>query len=153
MFAAVIQPNLVGAAQAIIANCRIQITISIQIAQGNADTERLEKNVRKVIADVEKLNERYAERVALHDQVGAVVGVGAIAVRLTVGESQEAVLVADAEGDVIERTLFVTRILTPKNVEIAIPNSMVLANHICTRWSIRSKTWSWLTTAMHLSIS
>ena len=40
------------------------------------------------------------------------------------------VKIADTVGDVIEKTLFVTRVRTPKNVEIAIPNSMVLANHI-----------------------
>jgi small-conductance mechanosensitive channel len=40
------------------------------------------------------------------------------------------VRIAEAEGDVIERTMFVTRVRTPKNVEISIPNAMVLANHI-----------------------
>ena len=37
---------------------------------------------------------------------------------------------ADTLGNVTEKTLFVTRVRTPKNVEITIPNSMVLANHI-----------------------
>ena len=40
------------------------------------------------------------------------------------------VRIADALGDVAEKSLFVTRIITPKNVEIAIPNSLVLANHV-----------------------
>jgi len=40
------------------------------------------------------------------------------------------VKIADTIGDIVEKTLFVTRIRTPKNVEITIPNSMVLANHI-----------------------
>jgi hypothetical protein len=44
------------------------------------------------------------ERVALHDQVRPVVGVGAIPVRLAVGESQEAVLVANADGGAVSTT-------------------------------------------------
>ncbi len=40
------------------------------------------------------------------------------------------VQIADAIGDVIERTLLVTRIRTIKNVVITIPNGMVLNNHI-----------------------
>ena len=40
------------------------------------------------------------------------------------------VKIADAEGDVVERTLFITRVRTPKNVDITIPNLMVLNNHI-----------------------
>lgn len=40
------------------------------------------------------------------------------------------VKIADTEGDVIERTLLVTRVRTPKHVEITIPNAMVLASHI-----------------------
>ena len=40
------------------------------------------------------------------------------------------VKIADAEGDVVERTTFVTRIRTVKNVEITIPNAMVMSNHI-----------------------
>jgi len=40
------------------------------------------------------------------------------------------VSIADTLGKVEEKTLFVTRVTTPKNVEIAIPNAMVLANHI-----------------------
>lgn len=40
------------------------------------------------------------------------------------------VRIADTLGDISEKSLFVTRIITPKNVEIAIPNSLVLANHV-----------------------
>jgi len=40
------------------------------------------------------------------------------------------VRIADTLGDVNEKSIFVTRIITPKNVEIAIPNSLVLANHV-----------------------
>jgi small-conductance mechanosensitive channel len=40
------------------------------------------------------------------------------------------VQIADTTGDVIERTLLVTRVQTPKNVEITIPNAMVLSSHI-----------------------
>jgi small-conductance mechanosensitive channel len=40
------------------------------------------------------------------------------------------VRIASAEGTVLEKTLFVTRLSTVKNEEIAIPNSMVMANHI-----------------------
>jgi small-conductance mechanosensitive channel len=40
------------------------------------------------------------------------------------------VRIADTEGDVIERSAFVTRIRTPKNVEVSIPNAAVLNNHV-----------------------
>ncbi|HUX61071.1 MAG TPA: mechanosensitive ion channel family protein, partial [Ignavibacteriaceae bacterium] len=40
------------------------------------------------------------------------------------------VKIADTVGDVIEKTLLVTRIRTIKNVDITIPNSMVLGSHI-----------------------
>jgi small-conductance mechanosensitive channel len=40
------------------------------------------------------------------------------------------VRIADTEGDIIERSAFVTRLRTPKNEEVAIPNAMVMANHI-----------------------
>jgi len=40
------------------------------------------------------------------------------------------VKISNTEGDVIERSTFVTRILTPKNVEVSIPNASVLSNHI-----------------------
>ncbi|MCC6549842.1 MAG: mechanosensitive ion channel [Ignavibacteriaceae bacterium] len=40
------------------------------------------------------------------------------------------VKIADTMGDIVEKTLLVTRIRTTKNVEITVPNSMVLGNHI-----------------------
>lgn len=40
------------------------------------------------------------------------------------------VQIADTVGDIIERTLLVTRVRTVKNVDITIPNSLVLNNHI-----------------------
>lgn len=40
------------------------------------------------------------------------------------------VKIAETVGDIIERTLLVTRIRTIKNVDITIPNSMVLSSHI-----------------------
>ena len=40
------------------------------------------------------------------------------------------VKIADTEGDIIEKNLLVTRIRTTKNVEISIPNSMILNSHI-----------------------
>ncbi len=40
------------------------------------------------------------------------------------------VKIADTIGDVIEKTLLVTRVRTIKNVEITIPNAMVLGSHI-----------------------
>ena len=40
------------------------------------------------------------------------------------------VRIADTEGDIVERNAFVTRVRTPKNVEVAIPNAMVMNNHI-----------------------
>jgi small-conductance mechanosensitive channel len=40
------------------------------------------------------------------------------------------VKIADTVGDVIEKSLLVTRIRTIKNVEITIPNGMVLSNHV-----------------------
>ena len=40
------------------------------------------------------------------------------------------VQIADTTGDVVEKTMFVTRMRTIKNVEITIPNAMVLNNHI-----------------------
>lgn len=40
------------------------------------------------------------------------------------------VKIADTMGDIIEKTLLVTRVRTIKNVDISIPNSMVLGSHI-----------------------
>jgi small-conductance mechanosensitive channel len=40
------------------------------------------------------------------------------------------VKIADTMGDVIERTLLVTRLRTSKHVEVSVPNAMVLSSHI-----------------------
>lgn len=40
------------------------------------------------------------------------------------------VKISDTVGDVLERTLLVTRIRSIKNVDITIPNSMILGSHI-----------------------
>jgi small-conductance mechanosensitive channel len=40
------------------------------------------------------------------------------------------VRIADTTGDVLEKTLLVTRLRTIKNEDITIPNAMVLASHI-----------------------
>jgi small-conductance mechanosensitive channel len=40
------------------------------------------------------------------------------------------VKIADTFGDVVEKTLLVTRVRTAKRIEITIPNSMVLGSHI-----------------------
>ena len=40
------------------------------------------------------------------------------------------VKVGDTFGDVVEKSFLVTRIVTPKNEDVAVPNSMVLSNHI-----------------------
>lgn len=40
------------------------------------------------------------------------------------------VRIADTIGDVIEKTLLVTRVRTPKHVDTTIPNAMVLSSHI-----------------------
>jgi small-conductance mechanosensitive channel len=40
------------------------------------------------------------------------------------------VKIADTTGDIIEKSLLVTRIRTTKNVNITIPNSMILGSHI-----------------------
>ncbi len=45
-------------------------------------------------------------------------------------ERGDRVRIAETLGDVVERALFVTRIRTIKNEEIAIPNSLVLGSHI-----------------------
>jgi small-conductance mechanosensitive channel len=49
------------------------------------------------------------------------------------------VKIADTVGDITEKTLLVTRVRTIKNVDITIPNSMVLSSHII-NYSSTSKT-------------
>jgi len=48
------------------------------------------------------------------------------------------VRIADVTGDVIEKTLFVTRIRTPKNEYVTIPNAMVLGHHVV-NWSSQAE--------------
>lgn len=55
---------------------------------------------------------------------------GVLLTYMRVFQLGDRVLIADAAGIVVQRTMFVTRLRTPKNVEISIPNSMVLNNHI-----------------------
>lgn len=50
------------------------------------------------------------------------------------------VKIADTVGDVIERTLLITRIKTIKNVDITVPNGMVLSSHIINYSSSAGKT-------------
>jgi len=40
------------------------------------------------------------------------------------------VKIADTTGDIVEKTLLVTRVRTIKNVDISIPNSMIMGSHI-----------------------
>jgi small-conductance mechanosensitive channel len=40
------------------------------------------------------------------------------------------VKIADTTGDIVEKTMLITRIRTLKNVEVTIPNAMVLGSHI-----------------------
>jgi small-conductance mechanosensitive channel len=40
------------------------------------------------------------------------------------------VKIADAVGDVVEKSMFVTRVRTPKNVDVTLPNALVLGNPI-----------------------
>jgi len=45
-------------------------------------------------------------------------------------QTGDRVKIADTTGDVVQRTLLVTRIRTIKNVQITVPNAMVLSSHI-----------------------
>ncbi len=40
------------------------------------------------------------------------------------------VKIADTVGDIVEKTLLVTRVRTTKNVDVTVPNAMVLSSHI-----------------------
>jgi len=50
------------------------------------------------------------------------------------------VLISDTEGKIIERTAFVTRIRTPKNVEVSIPNAAIMADKVINYSSQAKKT-------------
>lgn len=58
------------------------------------------------------------------------------------------VKIADTTGDVIDKTLLVTRIRTIKNVDITIPNAMVLGSHIINYSSTAATTGLVLNTSV-----
>ena len=58
------------------------------------------------------------------------------------------VRIGEAEGDVIERTWLVTRVRTIKNVDITIPNGMLLNNHIVNYSAAAEETGVVLNTAI-----
>jgi small-conductance mechanosensitive channel len=49
------------------------------------------------------------------------------------------VKIGETTGDIVEKTLLVTRVRTIKNVDIAIPNAMVLSSHIINYSSVASQ--------------
>ena len=55
---------------------------------------------------------------------------GAVLTYMRPFKAGDRVRIADTMGDVIEKTLLITRIKTIKNVEITIPNAMVLGSHM-----------------------
>jgi hypothetical protein len=61
--------------------------------------------------------------------VSNVIG-GVVMVYMRPFQIGDRVRIADTVGDVVEKTLLVTRVRTIKNVDITIPNSMVLGSHI-----------------------
>lgn len=61
--------------------------------------------------------------------VGNVVA-GVVLIYMRAFKLGDRVRIANVEGIVIERSLFVTRLRTPKNVEVAIPNAKVMADGI-----------------------
>jgi small-conductance mechanosensitive channel len=61
--------------------------------------------------------------------VSNVVG-GVVMIYMRPFQIGDRVKIADTVGDVMQRGMLVTRLRTPKNVEITIPNSMVLGNFI-----------------------
>ncbi len=61
--------------------------------------------------------------------VANVVG-GVVMIYMRPFQIGDRVKIADTLGDVVERGMLVTRLRTPKNVEITIPNSMVLGSYI-----------------------
>ncbi|MDK1079845.1 MAG: mechanosensitive ion channel [Anaerolineae bacterium] len=60
------------------------------------------------------------------------------------------VKIADTVGDVIEKTLLVTRIRTIKNVDITVPNGMVLGSHIINYSSVAQERGLILNTTITL---
>ncbi|HSG07711.1 MAG TPA: mechanosensitive ion channel family protein [Longimicrobiales bacterium] len=61
--------------------------------------------------------------------VSNVVG-GVVMIYMRPFQIGDRVKIADTVGEVVERGMLVTRLRTPKNVEVTIPNSMVLGNYI-----------------------
>jgi small-conductance mechanosensitive channel len=61
--------------------------------------------------------------------VANVIG-GVVMVYMRAFQIGDRVKIADTMGDVVEKTLLVTRIRTAKNVDVTVPNSMVLGSHI-----------------------
>lgn len=55
---------------------------------------------------------------------------GAVLTYMRPFKAGDRVRIADTMGDVVEKTLLITRIKTIKNVEITIPNAMVLGSHM-----------------------
>ncbi len=60
------------------------------------------------------------------------------------------VRISDTVGDVVQRGMLITRLRTPKNVEITIPNSMVLGSHIVNYSSTAKESGVILHTAVTL---
>jgi len=58
------------------------------------------------------------------------VGGGVVMIYMRPFRVGDRVKISDTVGDVVQRGMLVTRLRTPKNVEITIPNSMVLGSHI-----------------------
>lgn len=61
--------------------------------------------------------------------VANVIG-GVVMVYMRPFQIGDRVKIADTVGDVVEKTLLVTRVRTPKGMDVTIPNSMVLGSHI-----------------------
>ncbi|MEX2610521.1 MAG: mechanosensitive ion channel family protein [Gemmatimonadota bacterium] len=61
--------------------------------------------------------------------VGNIVG-GLVMIYMRPFQVGDHVRISDTVGDVVGKTLLATRIRTPKNVDITIPNAMVLGSHI-----------------------
>jgi small-conductance mechanosensitive channel len=61
--------------------------------------------------------------------VANVIG-GVVMVYMRPFQIGDRVKIADTVGDIVEKTLLVTRIRTAKNVDVTVPNSMVLGSHI-----------------------
>lgn len=61
--------------------------------------------------------------------VSNVIG-GVVMVYMRPFQLGDRVRIADTVGDVVEKNLLVTRVRTTKNVDITIPNSMVLSSHL-----------------------